>query len=50
MTTFFIAFYQSNLSTVHLVLGFFLHGHHRLNMELDLQNLFGLLCTAVFLG
>jgi hypothetical protein len=24
--------------------------HYRLNMELDLQNLFGLLCTAVLIG
>jgi hypothetical protein len=24
--------------------------HHRLNMELDLQSLFGLLCTAVLIG
>jgi hypothetical protein len=24
--------------------------NHRLNMELDLKNLFGLLCTAVIIG
>ena len=24
--------------------------HHRLNMELDLKSLFGLLCTAVLIG
>jgi hypothetical protein len=24
--------------------------HHRLNMELDLHSLFGLLCTAVLIG
>jgi hypothetical protein len=24
--------------------------NHRLNMELDLQSLFGLLCTAVLIG
>jgi hypothetical protein len=26
------------------------HENHRLNMELDLQSLFGLLCTAVLIG
>jgi hypothetical protein len=26
------------------------YGGHRLNMELDLQSLFGLLCTAVLTG
>jgi hypothetical protein len=24
--------------------------NHRLNMDLDIQSLFGLLCTALFLG
>jgi hypothetical protein len=28
----------------------FLHHSHRLNMELDLQSLFGILCTAVLIG
>ncbi len=28
----------------------FLPCNHRLNMELDLQHLFGLLCTAVIIG
>jgi hypothetical protein len=29
--------------------GFQVH-NHKLNMELDLQSLFGLLCTAVLIG
>jgi hypothetical protein len=29
---------------------FLIHYHHRLNMELDLQSLFRLLCTAVLIG
>jgi hypothetical protein len=28
----------------------FVRAHHRLDMELDLQCLFGLLCTAVLIG
>jgi hypothetical protein len=29
---------------------FFISLQHKLNMELDLQSLFGLLCTAVLIG
>jgi hypothetical protein len=50
MTTFCIAFYESNLSTLRQqeIKEFIMTCGHRLNMELDLQSLFGLLCTDVY--
>jgi hypothetical protein len=36
--------------SVRQLLSLFLLSSHRLNMELDLQNLFGLLGTAVLIG
>ncbi len=37
-------------TTVHVCMYARLPYMHRLNMELDLQSLFGLLCTAVLIG
>ncbi len=37
---------QAGFSTVHFITAC----SHRLNIELDLQSLFGLLCTAVLIG
>ncbi len=46
---------NQNKTTEKKTLGLFIysindHGGHRLNIELDLQSLFGLLCTAVLIG
>ncbi len=42
--------WQRPLSAVHFIMMEKLAQDHRLNMELDLQSLFGLLWTAVFIG
>ena len=50
---FVVAVFGSNLPLPLIIPSqslFVIHFIHRLNMELDLQSLFGLLCTAVLIG